>query len=300
MLDVDLIITTKNRINQLLYTIKHAISVLELKEGQIFIIDDASDDDTFETIKVAYPNVSIYRNETSKGLIANRNSLMKMTSRKFIFSLDDDSHIRSKEDLLEAIQLLLSSQHYGALSFNPFEQIDAPPSKATLSQEIINIKSFIGCGHLIKRDVFNEIGEYYEPFEFYCEEVDFCIRAFKKGYSTVMKKNLVVHHRIDWSIRQRQTEDDLEKGVYGAIWRSQLGFSNHLFVDYIYFPLFLNLFLVVKHTLLRFINFYIKKNDKKGFYLGFKRFMFMIRQNKRTVNKLDWSESLAYLKQPNF
>jgi GT2 family glycosyltransferase len=298
--DIDLIISTKNRVKELLFTIDQVLSVLGLHQNQIYIVDDGSEDDTFSAIKTRYPEIHLSRNDVSKGYIYNRNYLMNITNRAFIFSLDDDSHIRSKEDLIEAINLLFSNESYGCLSFNPYEQIEQPPLKTELTEDVIEVKSFIGCGHLIKREVFKAVGEYYEPFEFYCEEIDFCIRAFQKGYLTVLKKNLVVHHRIDWDLRHRQTEDNLSKGVYGAVWRSKLGFSNHLFFDYVHFTFPLNLFLVIKHGIYRFINFYIKKGDKKGFSQGLKRFVYMIRQNKRIVNKLSWSASLAYLRQSNF
>jgi GT2 family glycosyltransferase len=297
---IDLIITTKNRVEDLMYTINFNLNNIGFKQPQIFIIDDASTDNTYETVKENFPEISIIRNTESAGLIKNRNVLMSSTKNDFIFSLDDDSNVLSKEDIIEAIILLESDTKFGCLCFNPFEQKTPPPPKSSLGNELIFVKSFIGCGHIIKRLVYNQVGNYLEPLEFYCEEVDFSIRAFKLGYKTILKKNLVVHHRIDWEERNKQMESDLSKGVYGAVWRSSLGFSNHLLMDYLHFPFLLGQYLIIKHTLLRFYLFYIKKNDKKGFIEGIRRFNELKKSNTFVRNPLSWDKAKEYLKLKNF
>jgi GT2 family glycosyltransferase len=270
-LKIDLLISTRNRLVELLYTIKHFLNI-GFSQGQIYIIDDASTDGTFETISANYPEIEIFRNETAKGYIYNRNQLMNKTMSAYILSLDDDSHIRTMEDIEEAIHLLETKTSYGIFTFKPFEQLDEPPLKSQLPDTVREVRTYIGCGHLIKREVIERLGKYREEFEFYCEELDYSIRAYQAGYKVITKDNLIVHHRIDWSSRNKQFESDVSKGVYGAVYRSSLGFSNNLIVTRLYYPFPFDYLFVVYYTLLRFKNFYLKKDDKEGFLKGWKRY----------------------------
>jgi len=298
--EVDLIITTKNRIDELLFTIDSVINTIGLSQNQISIVDDASSDNTYDKVKILYPQIDIYRNDVSKGLIANRNYLMQNTNRPYILSLDDDSHIRSREDLEEALNILNENKDYGCFCFKPYEQLNPPPEKQQLQDNMKIVRTYIGCGHIIKRAVLEAVGYYLEPLEFYCEEFDFSIRAFKKGYLTVMKENLVVHHRIDWNERNKQLESDLKAGVYGAIWRSKLGFSNTLYLDYVHFAFPYNYYLIFKHITFRFYKYLVLKKDIKGFCGGLSRFFYLKRVIDRTQKKLTFSESKEYLKLGDF
>ena len=47
------------------------------------------------------------------------------------------------------------------------------------------VASFIGFAHLLRRDVFLELGGYREAFVFYGEEKEFCLRLLDAGHQTV-------------------------------------------------------------------------------------------------------------------
>jgi len=71
-------------------------------EEQFYIVDDASTDRTTKTVSTTFPSINIFTNIEKKGYIVNRNFLMNITSKDYILSLDDDSHIREKKDIEEA------------------------------------------------------------------------------------------------------------------------------------------------------------------------------------------------------
>lgn len=269
---VDLIITTRNRVNELLVTLNKMIG-LGFHAQQIYIVDDASTDDTSAIIQRKYPYVTFWRNESPKGYIANRNFLMANTRRDFILSLDDDSHIRSAEDLEEALKILNENASYGIFTFKAYEQIEEPPFRNNLPKDVWEVKTYIGCGHIIKRKIIKELGLYNEEFEFYCEELDYSIRAYKRGYKVVTQLNLVVHHRVDLHARSRQINSELSRGIYGAVWRSKLGFSNNLIVTAIYYPFIPGVLFIIRYILKRFMEFLILKKDVRGFFGGLLRFL---------------------------
>lgn len=284
--NIDIIISTRNRLKELLFTINKMLSI-GFKEEQFFLIDDASEDNTTKTIKEKYPAINITKNETPKGYIINRNTLMKTTKKKYILSLDDDSHIRNKEDIEEAIEILESESKSEIFSFRLFEQIGEPPEKSNLSTEKKTLKSYIGCGHIISRKLIDTLKPYRAEFVFYGEELDYSIRAFQNGFNVVTKDNLVVHHRIDWKTRHKQKKNQNKKGIYGAAWRSKLGFSNHLIIIFLYYPYGLDFIFAFRYIILRFYNFLIKKGDFAGFFKGMLRFFYFfpfIINNKQKMN----------------
>lgn len=286
---VDLIITTRNRIQDLLFTIDHCLEIgFEL--AQFYIIDDASEDGTYYKVRTKYPDIRIERNPEAKGLITNRNTLMRGTQRPFVMSLDDDSHVRARWEIEEALALLSAEAHNGIFTFNAFEQLEEPPSAKVLKSTIREVRTYIGCGHIIKRSVIERLGNYQEAFIFYCEELDYSIRAYQAGYRVLTRDDLVVHHRIDWNARQQQTKSDLAKGIYGAIWRSKLGFSNNLLVVSQRYPVGLDFLFGLYYIALRGKNFLIKKRDVKGFFGGLVRFGKLFPQFWRLRDKMSFPQ----------
>jgi GT2 family glycosyltransferase len=294
---IDIIISTRNRINDLIYTID-LMKKNGFSEGQFYIIDDASTDHTEKIIKEQFPGIHCLRNEQAKGYIYNRNKLMSWTSKDFVLSLDDDSHIRTREDITDAISLLESDPSYGIFGYHAFEQLEAPPLRTDLPATIRKVRSYIGCGHIIKREVIIKLGAYREEFEFYCEELDYSIRAFQLGYFVVTNDQLAVHHRIDWSLRHKQKVHQQATGIYGAVWRSTMGFSNHLIIRSLYYPYGLDIAYSLLYTVKRFYTFAVLRNDYRSFFLGLKRwwnFLTFIRKNK---NKLPYSSFKKWTKMP--
>jgi len=57
-----------------------------------------------------------------------------------------------------------------------------------------------GCLTLIRREVFEAIGLFDEDFFFSFEELDFCFRARRAGFSTVLDGSAVAYHECGRSI----------------------------------------------------------------------------------------------------
>lgn len=256
--DVVVIITTRNRISELLITIKKCLEI-GLRQQQLFITDDASTDDTSQTVKHYFPEVRVQVNSNQKGLIHNRNFMMKNSSERFLLSLDDDSNLLSRSDLEEALQLLDSKKQYGIFGFMPVEQL-ATVNKSDFSNgEVFLSKWYIGCGHIIKRSTLDKIGLYREEFIFYGEEIDFSVRCFKAGLFVISKSDLIVHHRVNYKDRNNNIKGDKSKGEYGILWRSELAMANSLTHILINFPSLVIPYYFSKSLFSFFFNYVIKK-----------------------------------------
>jgi GT2 family glycosyltransferase len=286
--NVDIIITTKNRIADLLITIKQMISI-GFKEEQFFIVDDGSSDGTFMMVKNEFPKINISRNENSLGYMENRSNMMQHSRNDFVLSIDDDSNLLSKEDIQEAITILKSDAQYGIFHFRVFNQLMPPPPKSQLADKFRILRGYIGCGHLIKKELIEKIGRYRKELVFYCEELDYSLRALKVGYKVVSKDNLIVYHRIDLELRQKQKNTQSNKGIYGREWRNIHLYSNNLIITALYYPFFLDLFFLGYRMMLAFYLMVLKEKQLTGYFKMLARFLSFIPYIFRESQKLNYS-----------
>jgi GT2 family glycosyltransferase len=262
--EVVVIISTRNRVADLLTTIKNCLEI-GLGQEQIFITDDASTDGTPDTIRQNFPGIMLTVNATQLGYIRNRNYMMKHSSRRFILSLDDDSSLLSRADLNEALMLLDSRAEYGVFGFIPVEQPGPVQISYNQSKEVFISRWYIGCGHIIKRSTLDAVGLYREEYVFYGEEIDFSIRCYKLGLLVVSKRNLIVHHRVDYRARDTNIHADKNKGEYGILWRSEYAMANKLTHILINYPLVVLPYYLLKSLMGYFFN-YVVKNKWFGCY----------------------------------
>lgn len=69
------------------------------------------------------------------------------------------------------------------------------------SSKIIDKIDYIsGCCMLVKREVFEKIGLFDESYFFYFEDVDFCVRARKAGFTIAVNPNINIEHKLGGSI----------------------------------------------------------------------------------------------------
>lgn len=295
---VDIIITTKNRIADLLITIKQMISI-GFKEEQFFIVDDGSSDGTFMMVKKEFPKITIARNESSMGYMENRSNMMQNSKNDFVLSIDDDSNLLSKEDIQEAITILKSNAEYGIFHFRVFNQLVPPPPKSQLAEKFRILRGYIGCGHLIKKELIEKIGRYRKELVFYCEELDYSLRALKVGYKVVSKDNIIVHHRIDLELRQKQKNTENSKGIYGREWRNIHLHSNNLIITALYYPFFLDLVFIAYRVILAFYLMVLKERQFAGYFKMLARFLSFIPYIFKESQKLSYSTFKSWFKCPD-
>ena len=57
-----------------------------------------------------------------------------------------------------------------------------------------------GAAMIIKREVFEKIGLFDDSFFLYYEDVDFCIRAHKKGYKIMVNPKVIITHALSKTV----------------------------------------------------------------------------------------------------
>ena len=102
----------------------------------------------------------------------------KIAKDKYFFVLDDDSHIHS--GLEEAIKRLEQNPDIGLLPFqikdiNLGTDPDLDPEDAWKDNE--EVVGFIGCGAIIRKELYDKIGGFAEWIYLYTHEFEYSIRA---------------------------------------------------------------------------------------------------------------------------
>lgn len=188
-------ITTKNRWQDLQTTITK-IAEFCSEELPILIFDDGSDQlCSFDVSALPFKDISLKRFTSSKGLIARRNQLAQAIQTKYYLSLDDDSYPVSGcfQNIVEFAE---SREDLLCLSFPIYNPILGRYQNQSLHKEPYQVRFFVGCGHLLHREHFLQLGGYREELIHEGEEMEIAARAFQKGFYCYHFPNFEVHHMI--------------------------------------------------------------------------------------------------------
>ena len=200
-----ILITTKNRLADLIYTLNKINYLLERTDVECILYDDASSDGTYSYVKENFPKIILLRNEKSLGLIHNRNVLLNNCSGEYAISLDDDAHFIT-ENPLEIIESYFRKNAVcGVLAFRIFWDTNNPTTTQT-NEVTQRVKGFVGCGHVWRMAAWKAIPNYPEWFVFYGEEEFASYQLFKKGWEIHYVPEILVHHRV--SIKDRKKDAD--------------------------------------------------------------------------------------------
>lgn len=187
-------IATKNRWDDLKTTISN-IATLKLGNPKILIFDDASDRPCPYDVASICQGAELKRFSKSEGYIVRRNQLAREMDSKYYLSLDDDSFPVSGS-LDAAIEFAESCRDLLGLSFpvyNPFTYVHEVRS---LQDVPYKVQMFIGCGHLLHRERFLELGGYCEELFHQGEESELAARAFQEGLHCYHFPGFKIHHVI--------------------------------------------------------------------------------------------------------
>lgn len=200
-----ILISTKNRKDELAITLSKSNNLLCRSDVICKIIDDGSNDGTYEYILDSYPMIEIERNNISKGYIYCRNKMLEETKVDYAISLDDDAHFLTENPLTLIEDFFSKNPNAGLLGFRVFWSKESPVNELT-SDLPVRMKSFVGCGHVWRMSVWSNIPKYPEWFEFYGEEDFASYQLFKKGWEIHYLPQVLVHHRVD--LKSRKTNSD--------------------------------------------------------------------------------------------
>lgn len=187
---------------------------------QIVVIDDASTTPLETRLKQRFPSVTFWRNPRNLGYIASRSYGMSNLDADYIVSLDDDSAFISPDAIAKAVAIMEAQPRTGALTFRVHNSPDPPSTVEPMPQRIV--KSFIGCGHMLRRSAIQKVGGYRDFFFYYYEENEYSIRLMDGGFAVLFVPEIVVHHR-ESQIGRRHSRV-LGYSIRNSLWTVLLNF----------------------------------------------------------------------------
>ena len=222
-----ILITTRNRLEELKFTLQESSLLINREDTEVLIYDDASTDGTYDYLKITYPKVKLFRNKKSKGLIHNRNVLLNSCVGKYAISLDDDAYFLTKNPFEIIEEYFINNDNCGVIACRIFWGKEKP---MTIQHHEINqrVFGFVGCGHVWKMNDWEQIPNYPSWFVFYGEEEFASYHLFKKNIEIHYVPDILVHHKVN--VKNRKKASDYQE-------RTRRSFRSGWYLLWIFSPI---------------------------------------------------------------
>lgn len=200
-----ILITTKNRLADLVFTLEKIQYLLDRKDVVCLICDDGSTDGTTPYLQANYPEIQLIQNPKSQGLIYSRNRLLSLVTTEFAISLDDDLHFITENPLEIIFDFFVKNPDVGVVGFRIFWSKIEPINTATLEQSM-PMQGYAGGAHAFRMKAWRTIPNYPEWFIFYGEENFASYQLFKKNWQIHYLPEVLVNHRVDVKARRSNAD----------------------------------------------------------------------------------------------
>ena len=191
------------------------------EEANIYVADNCSTDNSVQTLKIEFPEITIIKNKENYGYAKGYNGALKFIEEPFWVLLNSDVEVT--ENWLKSPMYLFENDNKIAviqpkiLDFKNKEYYEYAGAAGgfidlfgypfcrgrifnTLEKEsdLYNQESDIfwasGACFFVRKDIFNLLNGFDDNYFAHQEEIDFCWRAINKGYSIKFTPKSTVFH----------------------------------------------------------------------------------------------------------
>ncbi len=216
-------IPTRDRWDELALTLQK-LADYGLGANETIVLDDGSREPVPSALRDRFPHVRFERTTRARYVAGGRNDLARLLTRPLFLQIDNDA-FPIEGDLAAAAAWLQDREDALALAFVIAERDDYQAAVRALPPEPAPCHYFIGCGALIKRARFLELGGYEETLEYVAEEIALTLHAQSRG--------LQVYQYPALTIRHYRSPLSRDLGV-----RATLNVRNELLIAGLYYPFF--------------------------------------------------------------
>jgi GT2 family glycosyltransferase len=184
------VIVNYNRKDEILLTISKTKDIIgaAVSDFELIVVDNASTDGSAEAIETQFPDVVLIKNPVNTGAPAWNLGFAKAKGRYFII-LDDDSSV--EKGLGAALDYMDERPNIGVLAL----KISGGAYETSHWVDLGERVGFIGCGAIIRKDLYDKIGGYAEWIFLYTNEWEYGIRTLQAGYKVIYFEKCHVKHR---------------------------------------------------------------------------------------------------------
>ncbi len=189
----------------------------------VIVVDNGSGDDSLKLLKENCPRALLLENEHNLGYAGGCNRGIQEALRQgcaFVFLLNNDAvvapntvallleHMEGKPDIGICGPMIMWHDRQGLIQilgarFSPktglFHAVGVNEKDVGQYKGPIEFDMVSGCALMIRREVFERIGQFDERFFCYFEEADLCFRARKAGYKVIAVPQSKVFHKNAFS-----------------------------------------------------------------------------------------------------
>jgi len=213
-------IPTRNRKNDLLECLTSLQNLDYPKERlKIMIWDNNSNDGTEEAVKTKFSEMEkegwlrlqLIKSPDNIGPYLPYNELLMKTEdpTEYFLGIDDDVVLEEQtlKKMIEAVKLHQNAGIVGGrIVYYDFPDKTVPSAGfinwrigkycSLATSELKECDYVIGCGWLINRKLFQEIGGFDPDYFTMHWEMDFCVRVKKNGYKVIYQPEAIIKHKI--------------------------------------------------------------------------------------------------------
>ncbi len=197
---------------------------------EIWVVDNASSDNTLQRVRSGFPQVRLIANEKNTGFAAANNQVIRQSQAKYVLLLNPDTIVyeHTLQSMLDFMNANPQAGAVGSIYFSP----DGSLQKScmpfpTVSRELWRllhldalwayglydmdhwdrskpreVDTLQGASLMLRRTALEQTGFLDPDYFMYSEEVDLCYRLFKQGWKLYWLPSSKITHHGGQSTRQ--------------------------------------------------------------------------------------------------
>jgi GT2 family glycosyltransferase len=213
---------TRDLLAQCLRSCETALAGVACGRCQVWVIDNASSDETASMVRAAFPGVYLVANTDNRGFASANNQALRECTSRYILLLNPDTEVHpgAFAGLLAFMDAHPEAGAAGPRLLNPDGSLQASSYRfPTLTREawrLFHLDRFWHCSDyampawpidrpqrvdvvqgaalLLRRDALLQVGLLDETYFMYTEEVDLCRRLVRAGWSIYWVPEAAVVH----------------------------------------------------------------------------------------------------------
>ena len=216
---LSIVIVSYNVCSYLEQCLQSVQTALEGIDGEVFVVDNHSDDDSVEVVRNRYPWVRLIANRENLGFARANNIAITQSEGEYVLLLNPDTVV--EPDTLREV-LLFMDEHPKAggagVMMHQEDGTKAPESRRALPtpwvaclkmlgftkryymshlswNEPARIEVISGAFCLLRRKAIDEIGLLDEDFFMYGEDIDLSYRLLKGGWENWYVPASIIHYK---------------------------------------------------------------------------------------------------------
>lgn len=204
---------------------------------ELVLVDDASEDDTVEQVRIRVPQATIVIFASSRGFTAAANAGVEAASGEVVLLLNSDTEVPAGS--LQALLSAFRNEAMPGVLGATLEYPDGSPQwsggprpgllwlfllasglpallgrhsgayrrlRSRRREAMRRVDWVSGAAMAFRRQVWHQVGPLDERFHFYCQDLDFCLRSGAAGWDVAVLPEFRVIHHHGSTIRRYSSE----------------------------------------------------------------------------------------------